>query len=151
MAELEDIRAGITALLRTSFPDAQCNGYLLSNPTPPAFEIELGEDGVEYDLSMGRGLDEWTFTVRGFVAQNTDIGAQKLLDVWAKSSGTGSVKAALEAAITIDGTAHAARTLGGSVQTSRVISMSPYRQFSPRDGSVTYLGAEWVIRAMATG
>lgn len=141
MAELEDIRAGIAALLNTRFPDAQCNGYLLSNPTPPAFEIELGEDGISWDQAMGRGLDQYVFTVRGFVAQNTDIGAQKLLDKWAKSSGTDSVKAALESD----------RTLGGTVQTSRVIETTPFRQFSPRDGSVVYLGAEWSLLAMATG
>lgn len=141
MAELADIRAGLAANLRARFPDAQCTGYLLSNPTAPSFEIELGDDGVDYHEAMQNGVSAWSFTVRGFVASNLDIGAQKKLDVWAQTSGADSVKAAIESD----------RTLGGAAFDLLVVSMSPFQAMAARDGSGTYLGATWTVRVVASG
>lgn len=141
MAELSDIRAGLASNIRAYFPDAQCTGYLLSNPTAPAFEVELGDDGVDYHEAMQNGVSAWSFTVRGFVASNLDIGAQKILDTWAQTTGTGSVKAAIESD----------RTLGGAAFNLLVESMSPFQAIAARDGSGTYLGATWTVRVMASG
>lgn len=145
-AVLEDIRAGFAARLSAAFPDAQCTGYLIENPTPPCFEVEPGEDGVTYDMTMQRGADDWMFTVRGIVSAGLNLGAQKRLDAWLDSAGSTSVKAALEAARTlpVSGTA--------TVSDLRVLRASGPRQFAVISSPGTpYLGAEWVVRVIATG
>lgn len=141
MADLSDIREGLRANLAARFPDAQVSGYLLSSPTAPAFEIELGDDGVDYHEAMQNGVSAWTFTVRYFVAANLDVAAQKQLDRRAATSGDESVKAAIESD----------RTLGGAAFDLLVDSMSPFQAIAARDGSGTYLGATWTVRVMASG
>lgn len=131
--------ANIRAALASALEDlGECSGYLLSQPSPPAFEIEPA--GVEYDQAYNRGLHEWTFTVRGFVATATDIEAQKNLDVWLAATGTGSVKAAIETDL----------TLGGVVETLHVTSVSPPKTYSVASmPNALYLGAEWTVRILA--
>ena len=146
MAILEDIRAGFAAAITAAFPDVQCTGYLIENPTPPCFEVEPGEDGVTYDMSMQRGFDDWTFTVRGIVSAGLSLGAQKRLDAWLNSSGSQSVKTKLEAnrTLPVDGVA--------TVSDLRVLRASGPRQFAVISTPGTpYLGAEWVVRVIATG
>lgn len=132
------LRAGIGDALRSVFGDGyQVSEYLLGNPTGPGFEVDIDPEGVLFDQAMGRGLDEWWFLVRGFVAQSTDVGSQQKRDEMIMT-----VKAALE----VD------RTLGGSCQACRVVEAKP-RSFGTTTGagSVTYTGAEWRVRIMATG
>jgi hypothetical protein len=137
MASLTSIREALAVSLSV-IPDIQANAYLLSNTTPPVFEIEPGE--TEYDLAMARGLDRWTVTVRALVSAATDIGAQRFLDKLIESSGTLSVKAAIEAD----------STLGGAVADVSVKTCSGYRSFA-RDGGGPLLGAEWTVEILATG
>ena len=139
MAELADIRAGITANLRTAFPDINITGYNITNALAPAIEVEL--DRITYDASMQRGLDEWFFTIRGFAASGTDKAAQMRLDSWLASTGAESVKAALE----VD------RTLGGVVDDARVTAMAKIAVFTAEGGSTSFFGAEWTLRVLATG
>lgn len=141
MADLANIRAGIAANIRAAIPEAICTGYLLESPISPAFEVEFA--GQVYDSAMSRGLDEWRFTIRGLVSQSVlDEGAQKKLDAWLASTGGESIKAALEAD----------RTLDGSVSDSRVERVGPVRQFSPISSPGTsYYGAEWTLMAIAAG
>ena len=142
MANLDDIRAGIAANIKAQLPDVQCTGYLLENAYPPAFEVELGSEGIVYDLAMSRGLDEYFFTIRGFAPSGTDKAQQMRLDAWLNSTGAESVKAALEAD----------RTLGGSVGDSHVTRVSQVRAFSPvASPTTTFFGAEWTLRVLAAG
>lgn len=142
MASLADIRAGIAANIKARFSDAQCTGYLLENPFPPGFEVEIGTGGIVYDGAMSRGHDEWFFTIRGFAASGTDVAAQMRLDPWLSSTGAESVKAALEAD----------RTLGGTVSDSHVTRVSQVRAFSPiSNPNTTFFGAEWTLRVIAAG
>jgi hypothetical protein len=139
----QQIRAGIKAALASTYGSGyQVSEYLLGNPTGPGFEVDLDPEGVNFDQSMGRGLDEWWFLVRGFVAQTTDVGSQQLRDKFLNPSGELSLKAALEAD----------RTLGGACQACRVVRAVP-RTFgrAAGEGSVTYTGAEWRVRIMASG
>lgn len=140
MASLANIRAGFAAVLKAAYPEAQVTGYLLPNPTAPAFEVEPGEDGITYDLSMSRGAHDWSFTVRGIRSTSLDVAAQKQLDVWL-SSGSGSVKAVLEAAPTLP--------VGGSATVNhlRVVRASGPQRFTI--GNTEYLGAEWTVRVIA--
>lgn len=137
MAELSAIRAGLAANLRAAFPDAQVSAYLLGEPSPPCFEIELAADGVTYDQAMQHGVHYAHFTVRGIVAANLTEAAQMILDRWAATTGSTSVKAAVESDM----------TLGGSVQQARVTEMSPFQALAARGGGI-YLGAAWTVRAV---
>jgi hypothetical protein len=130
-ATLAQIREGLAANLAT-IADIQISPYVLSNPTPPAAEIEPAP--VEYDQAFGRGHDRWTMTVRVFVGLTTDIGAQKRLDLYLAPSGATSVKTALESDC----------TLGGTVQDLHVTGCSGYRVFG-RQGQAPVLGAEWQL------
>ena len=142
MAELADIRAGIAAALKERLPEVQCTGYLMENPYAPGFEVELGSTGIVYDLAMSRGLDEWFFTIRGFAASGLDRAAQMRLDGWLDSTGSTSVKTALEAD----------RTLSASVSDSHVTRVGQVRVFSPiASPEIKYFGAEWILRAIAAG
>jgi hypothetical protein len=138
VAALEDIRAGIAANLKTSFPDVNITGYNIVNALAPAIEVEL--DRIVYDAAMGRGMDEWWFTVRGFAKSGTDKAAQMRLDAWLASTGAESVKAALE----VD------RTLGGVASDSRVIAMGKIAVFTV-EGGASFFGAEWTLRVLAEG
>jgi len=138
VAALADIRAGIAANIRASFPDAQCTGYNIANALAPAFEVEL--DRIVYDRAMSRGLDEWFFTIRGFAASGTDKASQMRLDPWLSSTGAESVKAALESD----------RTLGGKVSDAHVVGMAKMAVFTAA-GSTDLFGAEWTLRVLAVG
>lgn len=131
-----DICEGLAANLNAAITGVQCNGYLLASPTAPGFEIEPGE--IEYDLAMGRGLDRWTVIVRGYVSEISDIGGQNKLRKWRASSGSQSVKAAIQTD----------KTLGGVVSDLRVVRTSRYLRFGTNP---VYLGAEWEVEVYGTG
>lgn len=120
-------------------PDVQVNPYALAQPTPPGIQILPG--AVQYDQAFGRGLDEWTFTVQGFVALTSDIGSQVVLDAMSAPSGSGSVKAALEAD----------KTLGGLVQSLHVTEQTAGRVVDiPGSGSPMLL-VEWRVQVLGLG
>ena len=133
------IRAGLATAVNTISGVIPATGYLLSEPTPPTFEIEPA--GIEYNQAHANGVNEWTFTVRGFVGTASDLVSQQSLDVWMAASGTGSVKAAIESDL----------TLGGVVSSLQVVRVSAPRTFavSSQPNSL-YLGAEWTVRILAT-
>lgn len=103
----------------------------------PAAVIHLEQ--VDYDSAMGRGLDEYTFSVRVYVSAANDRKSQDNLDAYLASSGAGSVKAAIESD----------RTLGGAACDVRVTAASGYAlyQYAGSD----YLAAEWSVTVYATG
>lgn len=137
MGSLAAIRAGLADNLAT-IDGINASAYLLSNLTPPCAEVQPGE--TEYDLTFARGLDRWTLTVRVLVGASTDQGAQRLLDRMLESSGSVSVKAAIESD----------KTLGGAASSVQVQRCTGYRLIS-REGHGPLLGAEWTIEVLATG
>ena len=148
MAYLADIRAGIVRQIKAAIPEVQCTGYLLENPTPPCIEIELGSTGVVFDRTMARGLDEWTFTIRAFAGTSLDEQGQKLLDDLLSTSGTRSLKKALEQADPATGQ----RTLGGSVSDCQVERVGQIRTYSPiASPTVKFYGVEWTLQVVAPG
>lgn len=137
MASLTDLREALASNL-SAITGLNESAYFRSNPTPPACEVTPGE--ITYDEAMQRGLDEWEFMVRVFVGVPNDIAAQKRLDSMMASSGTASIKAALESD----------PTLGGHAQDLHVTRCSGYRVYGPETGPVA-LGAEWTVRVFADG
>lgn len=142
MASLRDIRAGIVSAIKAVDPQVQCTGYLLENPQPPCFEIELGSTGVIFDLAMQRGLDQWTIIVRGFTGATLDETGQRKMDDWLASSGGKSIKAAIE----VD------RTLGGTCSDCQVERIGQIRAYSPvANPTAKFYGVEWTLQVIAEG
>ena len=137
MATLAAIRAGLATSVNT-IVDLQVSPYLLSNPTPPSADISPA--GTKYDLALKRGSDLWTLTVRVIVGTSIDQGSQKLLDKYMASSGSLSVKAAIEAN----------PTLSGVCEDLIVRHVSGYRTYGG-EGKPSLLGAEWEVNVWATG
>lgn len=130
-ATLAEIRTGFATNINNGISNVQVSAYLLANPAAPSIMVG-GPDEVTYDAAFG-GQSDWTLPVIAYVGLATDIGAQKTLDVYLASSGTGSMKAAIESD----------PTLGGKVDSVRVVSASGYRQYLQNDGATIYLGCEW--------
>jgi hypothetical protein len=130
------LRAGIAANLAT-ITDVQVLAYPLSNPTPPAFLVY--PSGTEYNASMARGLDVWTFTVEAIVNTGSDQDAEKLLDLYVAPTGATSVRAAIESD----------KTLGGVASAATVTRCSGIRLEGDERG--VYLVARWTVEIYASG
>lgn len=118
--------------------DVQVNEHPLSNPTSPCFEIDIDPEGVQYDYSFNRGVDELWLIVRGLIAMQTDKGASIDRDAWLTN-------AAVKAAIETD------RTLGGTVANLEVVSAQPRSFASVTSPNLSYLGVEWRVHIYVTG
>ncbi|CAB5218977.1 hypothetical protein UFOVP226_15 [uncultured Caudovirales phage] len=80
---------------------------------PPAAVVGLLS--LDFDMSMQRYLDHGDIEILIIVGRMSERAAQDKLDSYLSGSGTSSIKAAIEGDT----------TLGGSVQTCRVLSASP--------------------------
>jgi len=83
-------------------------------PTNNAFAI-VGQLSMNYDFTLNRGFDSATCQIIVVVGRMSEKDGQSRLDGLLASSGSTSIKAAVE----VD------KTLGGAVQTLRVVSASP--------------------------
>jgi hypothetical protein len=139
VATFDQVRHGLAANLATiRFSNGvkpAVSPYMQSNPIPPGIQVFPGP--LSYDLAMGRGLDEPTWVVQGYVAFTTDIGSQTLLDELCAPAGPSSVKQAVEAD----------RTLSGLVAALQVVSMSGYRIANTDTGALVV--AEWDVTIWA--
>src|SRR6266511_968550 len=125
MATLAQIRAGVAANLNAAFgANVQTSAYVLSQPTPPAMQVVVGE--CSYDRAMHRGLDMYELFVETFVANTTDIGAQVNLENYMQPTGASSVKTAVESD----------KTLGGVVDTLHVTGFSPPLVYTSESGEL---------------
>lgn len=135
MASITAIREGLATNLQ-GITGLQASAYMLANPTMPTAEVFPSE--VEYDQAMARGHDMNVFTVRVFVGEVSDVGAQKNLDAFLASEGDRSVKEQLESD----------RTLGGACDTLRVTACTGYRR-TVMEGRGAILAAEWRVEVLA--
>jgi hypothetical protein len=132
------IRSGLARNL-SRIDGVQVNAYAQAAPTAPGLQIL--PPSAEYDFTFGRGVDRLTFIVQGYVSlASGDFGPQMVLDVLCAGSGLNSVKGAVEAD----------KTLGGSVESARVVSQSPGRMVEP-SGSGAMLLVEWTVDVLARG
>jgi hypothetical protein len=83
-------------------------------PTNNAFAI-VGQLNMNYDYTLNRGFDSASCQIIIVVGRMSERNGQERLDGLLASSGSTSIKAAVE----VD------KTLGGAVQTLRVVSASP--------------------------
>jgi hypothetical protein len=133
MASMTALREGIADRLATI---AQLNVYAFipdTIVTPAATVAPAAETFIQWDTSMSRGSDDYTFTVTLFLQRGSDQDGQSKLDAYLAGSGADSVKTAIE------GDA----TLGGVADWLQVTEARNYGRF--RYNEVEYYGCELVI------
>jgi hypothetical protein len=119
---------GTIAGLRTSpeMPD---------NPNPPIALVRPVT--VEYNQAMAKGLTRYSFVVVVIVGRAEERTAQRSLDAFCSSTGSSSIKNAVESD----------KTLGGNAFDTRVTEMRNYTPIQLNEG--TYLAAEFAVDVFA--
>lgn len=138
LATLEQIRAGLLAALtaRLGSTDQQLSAYVLKQPTLPTVWIRPKPDvPIMYHESFGAGggVQMWGFLVEAYCGDVGDVAAQKKLDAYL-SSGPKCIAEALLAD----------QTLGGVVQSLKVLQCNAYTEFLRADGTAA-IGANWEV------
>jgi len=136
MASLTTLRAGLATRLAT-ISGLRASATIPDNPSPPIAVVMPGR--ITYDTAFGRGSDEYTFDVMLIVGRVADRASQNNLDAYCASSGSASIKAAIESD----------RYLGGSALDTRVTEMRDQGPLAI--GDVTYLTATFAVTVIAAG
>jgi hypothetical protein len=136
MTAVTDLRTGLANRLAT-ITGLRSSAYIPDNPQPPVAVVMPGR--IQYDTAFGRGSDEYQFTIMLIVGRVADRASQTTLDGYCESSGSRSVKAAIEGD----------RSLGGKALDCRVTEMTS--QGSLAIGDVTYHTAEFSVTVIAAG
>jgi len=136
MSSLSSLRTGLANRLAT-ISGLRASATIPDNPQPPVAVVMPSR--ISYDQAFGRGSDEYEFTVMLIVGRVVDRTSQTNLDAYCASSGSASVKAAIEAE----------PTLGGVALDCRVTAMT--NQGSLAVGDVTYHTAEFAVTVIAVG
>lgn len=134
MTTIAAIRAGLATRLGT-IAGLRTSATVPDDPKPPV-AIVLPPT-ITYDTAMGRGLDQYEFSILVMVGRISERTAQASLDAYANPTGAGSIKTAIEAD----------RTLGGAAQTCRVTDMRNVGPMSIAES--TFLTAEFVVTVYA--
>lgn len=124
------IRDGIAANVAT-ISGLRVAKEIPDNPNPPVAVIML--NNVSYDGAMHRGLVTYNFVITIIVGRVAEREAQRKLDGYI-STGSGSLKAAVESD----------KTLGGSAYDVRVSEMTNVGAVSL--GEVNYLAADFAVQ-----
>jgi len=138
IATLEQIRAAIVDALETKLgsTDQQLVGYVIRNPTLPVVWVRPKPDvPIIYHESMGSkgGVQCWSFLVEAYCGDSTDISAQMNLDAFLSPGAKCIAEAVL-----------ADQTLGGVVQSLKVVQCNAYVEFVRADGTPA-IGANWQV------
>jgi hypothetical protein len=103
-------------------------------PNPPVAVVALRNVG--YDGAYAKGMTSYTFTVTVIVGRAAEREAQRRLDAYI-STGSTSVKYAVESD----------KTLGGNAYDCRVVSMDSVGSLTISD--TTYLAADFTVTVIA--
>jgi hypothetical protein len=142
MGAMTEIRQGLADALAAGVDlDWQVSAYILGDPTPPCAEVL--PDETDYHRAMSDGSEEWGYVVQVKVGLTTDIGAQQALDEMLETTGSTSVKAALEAA----GQAGGAMLAAGLCAQNGVLvkRSSGYGTYTLGTTGAEVLGAQWFV------
>jgi hypothetical protein len=134
MAQLSEIRTGIATNL-ASITGLRTAAVMPDNPSPPIAIVQ--PDSISFDDTFNRGMQTYTFTVVVLVGRVAERSAQNAIDAFCSSTGTSSIKLAIERD----------KTLGGKVYDLRVTDMRAYATISV--GEVNYLAAEFLVLCFA--
>ena len=103
-------------------------------PNPPVAIVAL--NNVSYDRAYAQGMTSYTFVVTVIVGRAAEREAQRRLDAYI-STGSSSVKYAVESD----------KTLGGNAYDCRVVSMDSVGSLTISD--TTYLAADFTVTVIA--
>jgi hypothetical protein len=106
---------------------------------PPAVLFELPED-YDYDLTFGRGSDEFTLPIVALVGKTDARSARKALGFYIDGSGPKSLKSIVDSSNTNT------YTSCDTVRVRKASDIGPYRV-----GAVLYLGATFETRITGPG
>ena len=134
MASISSIRTGLATRLGT-ITGLRTSAFMPDNPNPPIAIVM--PSSVSYDDTFKRGMQTYVFNVLVIVGRVDERTAQSNLDAYVSSTGTSSIKRAIEGD----------KTLGGVVFDTRVTEMRNYGQLPV--GEVTYLTAEFTVLCYA--
>jgi len=134
MAGLTQIRDAIAKNL-TSIVGLRVSSFMPDNPNVPMAVVI--PQGIEYHKAFKNGFSTYNFTVAVFVARVSERVGQNALDAYCASSGSSSIKSAIESD----------RTLSGLCFDLMVSDMSNYG--SVIIGDNTYLTAEFTCAVQA--
>jgi hypothetical protein len=134
MASISVIRTRLAANLGT-ISGLRTSAEMPDNPTPPIGIINL--DSVDYDGAMQGGLTTYSFVVMVVVGRAAEREMQRKLDAYCDTTGSQSVKLAIESD----------KTLSGEVYDLRVERSSGMGSIIINDQN--YLAAEFTVTVLA--
>lgn len=130
MSTIKSIREGLAKNLST-ITGLRTSYFVPDTINPPVALVEPLQ--VQYDQTFKRGLDEFTFKVTLIAGRASDRAGQDTIDSFLDSTGSRSIKTAIESD----------KTLGGKVNDLRVTSLTSYGSITIAD--VPYLAAEFAV------
>ncbi len=136
MASISALRDAIQARLAT-IPDLRAHDTVPAQVNPPAAVVIPASPFITYDATMGRGSDDFVFTIQLVVSRAVDRVGQDRLDALLSPFGPSSVKAA------VDG------DLGGVADFAHVASVDSYG--AVEWAGIEYFGAEVTVNVTASG
>jgi hypothetical protein len=134
MASITELRAGIKANLAT------INGLRVSDYQPDSINPPVAivfPVSLNYDETFHRGMQTYTFAVQVIVGRVSERTGQSTIDSYCSSTGSNSIKLAIESD----------KTLSGKAFDLRVTDMRNYGELTV--GEVNYLSAEFVVLCYA--
>ena len=134
MALISDLRTGLATNLAT-ISGLRTAALMPDNPNPPIAIVVPST--VSFDDTFQRGMQTYSFTVLVVVGRADERTAQNKLDAYCASTGSSSIKLAVESD----------KTLGGKAFDVRVTELRNYGQIVI--GEVTYLSAEFTVLCYA--
>ena len=134
MASISDLRTGIATNLAT-ISGLRTAATVPDNPNPPIAIVY--PQSISFDDTFQRGMQTYTFIVTVIVGRVDERTAQNKLDAFVSSTGSSSIKLAIESD----------KSLGGKAFDVRVTEMRNYGQIVI--GEVTYLSAEFTVLCYA--
>lgn len=134
MASITTIRTKLAENIAT-ISGLRTSAEMPDNPNPPIAIIRPA--GIQYDQSFARGLVRYQFVVVVIVGRVAEKTAQRSLDAYCSSTGSASIKLAVESD----------KTLDGNCYDLRVTEMRNYTPIQLNEG--TYLAAEFAVDVFA--
>jgi hypothetical protein len=134
MANITDLRTGIATNLAT-ITGLRTGATIPENVSPP-YAI-VAPSGISYHQSMRNGMSTYNFTVTLVVGRADARSSQNALDAYCGSTGSSSIRSAIESD----------RTLSGKAFDCVVTGMRNYGSISIGDN--TYLAAEFDLTVQA--
>ena len=134
MSSISLMRAAIATNLGT-IAGLRTSPEMPDNPNPPIALVRPVT--VEYNQAFANGLTRYNFVLVVIVGRAEERTAQRSLDAFCSSTGSSSIKLAVESD----------KTLGGNAYDCRVTEMRNYTPIQLNEG--TYLAAEFAVDVFA--